>query len=128
MWCLGWVTVTALVPEISELVSLGRPELAYRTHNFELSWGMNHLAPAGAGIVLGLALLRRAPIFSALAIVALTTEAAFAILDYRRNGFLGNGEGRISSLAYVLIMLGSGLVFGSIWFVRYRMRVRKPRG
>jgi hypothetical protein len=114
-WCLLWITATALVPELSELVALGRPELIYRSHNFELAWGLYHIVPGLAGVIIALLIRKRAPIVAALTVVVLATEIAFAVLDHRRNGFLGGGEGRISLIAYLAVMLATGGVFAVAW-------------
>lgn len=124
-WCLLWLTATALIPELSELVALGRPELMYRSHNFELSWGLYHIAPGLAGVIIALLIRKRAPIVAALTIVVLATEVAFAVLDYRRNGFLGGGEGRIGWMIYLAVMLVTGGGFGVAW--RYFARASDRR-
>jgi len=95
---LAYLVFTGFVPLLSELRTFGSVSVSNPYHNFGLAWGLMHILPALAGIVVAVWYLRYDSVFPAAAVVLLTIQILFALLEYRREGFdprLGVGlEGR----------------------------------
>lgn len=120
---LAYFVLTGLVPVFSDVLSIGRGVNVH--HNFELAWGLMHMGPALVGVVLALWYVRDLPIYSGVAIVCLTLQILFPLLDYRRIGFDPRMEAGLSVSKYLTTMLLLGIPFAGV-FLALKMRERRP--
>ncbi len=118
---LAYIVFAGFVPFLSELRTLGgRGSNPY--HNFELAWGLMHIAPALAGIGVALWYLRHHSIFATIVVVLLTLQILFPLLEYRREGFDLRMDTDLNWSGYLLSMLVLALPFIAVWYVVMRKR------
>lgn len=120
---LAYLVFAGFVPLLSELRTVGgRGSNPY--HNFELAWGLMNSVAALAGIAIALWYLRYSSVFSTAAVVLLTLQILFPLLEYRREGFDPRMDADLSWSGYVLAMLILALPFTVVWYMA--MRRRRP--
>lgn len=110
------------MPLLSELRSFGSVYASNPYHNFELAWGLMHILPSLVGIAVALWFLRYDSLFPAVAVVLLTLQSLFALLEYRREGFdprLSTGMGWSS---YAAAMLALATPFVAAYVLTSRKR------
>ncbi|RYD70832.1 MAG: hypothetical protein EOP84_25975 [Verrucomicrobiaceae bacterium] len=119
---LAYLIFAGFVPFLSELRTLigGRASNPY--HNFELAWGLMHIFAALAGIGVSLWYLRHSSIFATGAVVLLTLQVLFPILEYRREGFDPRMSVEWDWPGYLTTMLALALPFAFLCYLVIRKR------
>lgn len=110
------------MPLLSELRSFGSVYANNPNHNFELAWGLMHILPALIGIVVALWYLRYDSLVPAAAVVLLTLQALFALLEYRREGFDPRLRIELGWSTYATAMLALAVPFAAVYVIAERRR------
>ena len=119
---LAYLVFAGFVPLLSELRAFGGVHANNPNHNFELAWGLMHILPSLIGIVMALWYLRYDSFIPAAAVVLLTLQALFALLEYRREGFDPRMSIDLSWSTYATVMLAVAAPFAAAYIIAERRR------